>query len=46
MALNDAVAGQVSMLFSNLPTVQPFIEKGTLIKLNEAVKKAASTPEV
>ena len=47
MTLNDAIAVRVSMLFSNLPTVQPFIEKGTLIAIgNTAPVRSPLLPRV
>ena len=47
MALNDALAGRVFMLFSNLPTVHPFIEKVTLIAIaNTALVLSPLLPRV
>ncbi len=46
-ALNDAVAGQVSMMSDNLPSSQPFFGNGMLIPIVvSAPKRVASLPNV
>jgi tripartite-type tricarboxylate transporter receptor subunit TctC len=47
-ALNDVVAGQVPIMFDNLPSALPFIKQGQLVPIvvasNERVKALPDTP--
>jgi tripartite-type tricarboxylate transporter receptor subunit TctC len=46
-ALNDLVAGQIQLMFENLPTALPFIENGNVRALGvTSAKRSASLPSV
>ena len=47
VAVPDLLAGRVSMLFGNMPVVQPFIEKGSLIAIaNTGATRSPLLPNV
>ena len=47
VAVPDVLAGRVSMLFGNMPVVQSFIEKGSLIAIaNTGTARSALLPKV
>jgi tripartite-type tricarboxylate transporter receptor subunit TctC len=46
-AINDAVGGQISMVFSNIPTVLPFAQSGRLRALGvSSAARIPSAPEI
>src|SRR4029453_12726258 len=45
-ALNDTVAGQVPMIFDNLPSALPFIQQGRLIAIVIAARHRLANPPI
>jgi tripartite-type tricarboxylate transporter receptor subunit TctC len=42
-AMNDLIAGQIDLMFDNLPTAMPMIESGKVVPLGVSVKQRVAT---